>query len=375
MRKIIKISLLTISLVCVTCNKASTKEEIKRLNNETNHDCSILLNKLFKTSSFKSDENYHVRVDEIRNDTIIIKAFVENNLSEIPKEKMIVESALGWFIIPFKEKILYYSLNALDPLEPKFEELNFNKKLMDDFLICQSNAQKQNNMNITDNIFGQMFNESSNIEFEPTDLNKNEPETQSFKVLLEQFNRLDLYKKLNINDLSILINNETFITGGSYIDSSWLRFFLDRISFKNFELNDLMHQAIEQEDLNAVKIFIDKGYIVSSEDVNLSIERKMEIDNQLKQSTKNGPFLYDNSKSYRNDICNLLKYMYLLNKIQDPDGYTNLRKERNTQSEVLQQIKSGEKIEVLNNEGSWWLVKTKEGKQGYVYYDRIKIKE
>lgn len=59
-------------------------------------------------------------------------------------------------------------------------------------------------------------------------------------------------------------------------------------------------------------------------------------------------------------------------KIQDPDGYTNLRKDKNTSSEILQQIKSGESIDVLENQGDWWLVKTNEGKQGYVHKSRVK---
>ncbi|SHL10099.1 SH3 domain-containing protein [Chryseobacterium polytrichastri] len=58
--------------------------------------------------------------------------------------------------------------------------------------------------------------------------------------------------------------------------------------------------------------------------------------------------------------------------IQDPDGYTNLRKDKNASSEILQQIKSGELIDVLENQGDWWLVKTNEGKQGYVHKNRVK---
>lgn len=61
--------------------------------------------------------------------------------------------------------------------------------------------------------------------------------------------------------------------------------------------------------------------------------------------------------------------------IHDPDGYTNLRKEKHTQSEVLQKIKSGESVAVLNNSGDWWQVKTKEGKTGYVHKSRIKSGE
>lgn len=58
--------------------------------------------------------------------------------------------------------------------------------------------------------------------------------------------------------------------------------------------------------------------------------------------------------------------------IQDPDGYTNLRKEKNTSSQIVQKINSGESIDVLDNSGDWYLIKTKEGNKGYVHKSRIK---
>ena len=58
-------------------------------------------------------------------------------------------------------------------------------------------------------------------------------------------------------------------------------------------------------------------------------------------------------------------------KIFDNDGYTNLRKEKNTTSSILEKVKTGEAIEILNNKGNWYLVKTKAGNQGYVYKTKI----
>lgn len=79
--------------------------------------------------------------------------------------------------------------------------------------------------------------------------------------------------------------------------------------------------------------------------------------------------VYENNKSNldNNDIS-------IIYYIQYPDGYANLRKEKSKNSEIIQQLKNGEKIEVINNEGNWIQIKTKEGKEGYVYYDRVKIK-
>jgi hypothetical protein len=59
-------------------------------------------------------------------------------------------------------------------------------------------------------------------------------------------------------------------------------------------------------------------------------------------------------------------------KIVDPDGFTNLRKDKNTSSQILQKINTGEQVEVLDQNGDWWLVVSKEGKKGYVHKSRIK---
>ncbi|MGE8552816.1 MAG: SH3 domain-containing protein [Chryseobacterium jejuense] len=60
--------------------------------------------------------------------------------------------------------------------------------------------------------------------------------------------------------------------------------------------------------------------------------------------------------------------------IQDTDGYTNLRKDKNASSQILQKINTGEQIEVLDQSEDWWLVVSKEGKKGYVHKSRIQSK-
>jgi hypothetical protein len=70
---------------------------------------------------------------------------------------------------------------------------------------------------------------------------------------------------------------------------------------------------------------------------------------------------------YSNSFSDKSKY-----KINDPDGYTNLRKEKNTSSEILQKINTGSEVQVFDNSGDWWLIQTKEGKKGYVYKTKIK---
>ncbi|WDF64937.1 SH3 domain-containing protein [Flavobacterium sp. KACC 22763] len=59
-------------------------------------------------------------------------------------------------------------------------------------------------------------------------------------------------------------------------------------------------------------------------------------------------------------------------KISDPDGFTNLRKEKNSSSEILQKINNNTEVEVLDDSGNWWLIKTSSGNKGYVYKTKIK---
>jgi len=58
--------------------------------------------------------------------------------------------------------------------------------------------------------------------------------------------------------------------------------------------------------------------------------------------------------------------------INDPDGYTNVRKEKSSKSEILFQIYEDEKFILQNNEGDWWLIEYN-GNQGYIHNSRVSI--
>ena len=57
--------------------------------------------------------------------------------------------------------------------------------------------------------------------------------------------------------------------------------------------------------------------------------------------------------------------------IKDPDGYTNLRKEPHSNSQILEKINSGTKVEVLGTSENWILIKTSQGIKGYVHKSRL----
>ncbi|PBI83347.1 Bacterial SH3 domain protein [Flavobacterium sp. ACN2] len=58
--------------------------------------------------------------------------------------------------------------------------------------------------------------------------------------------------------------------------------------------------------------------------------------------------------------------------IQDSDGYSNIRKDKNSSSEIVGKVKSGEEIDVLDDSGNWWFIQAKSGIKGYVYNTKIK---
>jgi hypothetical protein len=59
--------------------------------------------------------------------------------------------------------------------------------------------------------------------------------------------------------------------------------------------------------------------------------------------------------------------------INDPDGYVNVRKERDAKSEIICRILQNEKFLYWPaSHSNWWSVKTKDGKSGYVHKSRIK---
>lgn len=351
--------------------KESLETKIDSTSVGQKQNCENILNQLFFSSNFEFKDKYEVRIDEVRNDTIIIKAYTRNNLSDDPQVKQVVESVVGWFIIPPKKDALYFSLNALDPLEPNFKKIKTQEKYFKDFLNCNNLNNKFNNMENKIK-FTALFNEGTTIKFTPNDLEKNDPVIKIFKEKLENFNKNMSVEDFDANNLSSLINNETFFDLQYYTDSSWLTYFIEKYKIDGTTLNHLMQEAISKEDFNAVKILLDHGYIVSAKDLEIIEDTKKNVQETIKEDKKEGYETYLVSESKIDKISTLSNSKFTTNKIQDPDGYTNLRKDKTATSEILQKIKSGEHIDVLDNTGDWFLVKTKEGKQGYVHKSRIK---
>lgn len=124
---------------------------------------------------------------------------------------------------------------------------------------------------------------------------------------------------------------------------------------KSWILKNIIYKTLSDQSKNAIEYNCDVPQNINLKETN--IEEKLvpipdEADRDKKCTTK----------------INISKKYF----IQDPDGYTNLRKDKSSTSDIIEKVKSGEKIEVLDDSGNWWYIQTKSGKKGYVYKTKIK---
>lgn len=66
----------------------------------------------------------------------------------------------------------------------------------------------------------------------------------------------------------------------------------------------------------------------------------------------------------------------IIGVINDPDGYTNLRKDKNSSSKIIEKVLENKRFLIMSQTGDWWYVNVLEsGNQGYIHKSRIKIVE
>ncbi|WDF64938.1 SH3 domain-containing protein [Flavobacterium sp. KACC 22763] len=178
--------------------------------------------------------------------------------------------------------------------------------------------------------------------------NKTKPDVIRKKILQDIANK----KPDFIFDLAYFLNNNSNKikekTDGALIDATLA--FLIEVELQHYEDKDL--------DDN-------KGYSLLN---NFYIQNPKMLDRFKSQKFYGYPLIDSYTKKYllmseENEIS--------YGKVIDPDGYTNLRKDKNSTSVIIEKIKSGEKVEILDDSENWWLIKTNSGNKGYVYKTKL----
>ena len=79
-----------------------------------------------------------------------------------------------------------------------------------------------------------------------------------------------------------------------------------------------------------------------------------------------------NTNKKSSDKINSNTENFLYGKINDPDGYTNVRRGKTSKSDILFKVYKNKKFRIIDNTGSWWLIEYNH-QQGYMYKGKIDI--
>ena len=112
--------------------------------------CDEVVRKIVFSSNLKSIKNFDdifIRLEEISDEKIIIKLYIENNLSDNPDEKQIVENAISWLELQPKTNKLYDV--TFDPENPV--EINFDTKIINKYSLDKICGTKTSKSIIIDN--------------------------------------------------------------------------------------------------------------------------------------------------------------------------------------------------------------------------------
>ena len=92
---------------------------------------------------------------------------------------------------------------------------------------------------------------------------------------------------------------------------------------------------------------------------------------------KNKFYNFDELKGYIENTFEVDFLNQSRKQIKDPDGYTNLRSGKSTSSEIVDKLKTGTYVEVIDDSEDWWYIeviggeKIREYKKGYVHKSKI----
>ena len=194
-------------------------------------------------------------------------------------------------------------------------------------------------------------------------------EAKMVGLLLFHFNQYLFYKDLKslewLKDNYEDILSDFVVTFGIYRDKTLLKWYLDR------KINDeTAIQSLFYYEKNT-RQFIRKEMVLAVDKMLRRTPNEHDFAiNAAKYYVQRYSHDFDNPKEIIDFLFNSSRGYY----IEDPDGYSNIRADKSTSSKILGKVKSGEKIDVLDDTSNWYLIKTKEGLKGYVHKSRIKIK-
>ncbi|WP_165828778.1 SH3 domain-containing protein [Flavobacterium sp. HTF] len=246
--------------------------------------------------------------------------------------------------------------------------VNYNKILFNDELMAISKISKDAGK--TEDIVVYLNYEKNNFLYSSfiKNLKKIDEYNDDFKWHLLWYNnrsKSEIIRKKMISDITT--KNPEFIFDLAYFLHSNATKVKEKVESKLLEQTLAYLIEVELKNYEDKDLSDNKGYSL----LNNFYVQNPDLLNKFKA---NGYYNYSLVNNYTQTYLSMSDEESLFfGKIIDKDGFTNLRKDKTTSSEILQKIITGSQVEVLDNSGDWWLVQTKEGKKGYVYKTKIKV--
>ncbi|MFH7015055.1 hypothetical protein [Flavobacterium sp. FlaQc-47] len=125
MKKIIVIVVLLILMGCKDSSEKKVNDQpLKKVVDKSKLTCEDIMFEIVKSSDLdlKDYKNYFVRIERIENDSITLQVYIENNLSDNPKEKQMVESTIAWLLfLPNEAKLWNTSADPENPVKVNYK--------------------------------------------------------------------------------------------------------------------------------------------------------------------------------------------------------------------------------------------------------------
>lgn len=368
----------------VSCNsqtkekKIELKGSIKKNEDKLYVEYLPLMEKLLKTNGYKFlvhqdfknkiDEYFGIDIDQAKFNDVFLEQGLgftamsnEGFIDTYQVDRGIIDGAGDAFFDILKEE-MNNNYNV--------DFVNYNKVLFNDDLTAISKINKD--VDKTEDIVVYLNYEKNNLLYSSfiKNLKKIDDYNDGFKWHLLWYNnrsKSEIIRKKIISDITS--KKPEFIFDLAYFLHNELVKAKGKVELKLLEktlayLIEIELKYYDDKDLND-----NKGY---------SLLNNFYVQNpSLLNKFKNNDYyeyVLVNKYTQKYLSLSLAEESSIFGKIVDKDGFTNLRKEKNSLSEILQKIISGSQVEVLDNSGDWWLVQTKEGKKGYVFKTKIMVK-
>ena len=137
-----KILIVVVLLILISCKDSKLEKSTDLLKERPTENveitCGDVIYQIVKSSKLdlRGQNDFLTKIDRIEGDNITIQVYIENNVSEDPKVKQIVESTIAWLVLNVNDSKLYNT--SADPDNPI--EVEFDKNILsqnDIFSLCQ----------------------------------------------------------------------------------------------------------------------------------------------------------------------------------------------------------------------------------------------